>query len=84
MSESSGWEISPPAFPFRSRSPNLRFAGAISTVAKSTGAFKQGSPHALCLGTGIDALLQTWAADGTKTQAVTLAADQLLDQLCRG
>jgi len=39
---------SPAVFPFRSRSPNPPFTGAISTVAKSTGAFSRGKVLTLC------------------------------------
>lgn len=39
------------------------------------------SPHALCLGTGPGALLQTWVGDRAKSQDATLAAERLLQQL---
>ena len=56
MSESSGWEIFPAVFPFRSRSPNRPFTGAISTVAKSTGAFSRGEVLTLCAWEQVQAL----------------------------
>lgn len=85
MSESSSWEIHP-CVPIEKQKPKPTFHRCHFHCGQEHQCIQQGrSPHALCLGIGTGALLQTWTGDGAKSQAVTpaatLAADQLLDHL---